>query len=38
MTNDVDRTRTELSVEKIDYNVGLKEDAFTRRELEAGIR
>jgi hypothetical protein len=38
MTNDVERTRTELSIEKIDYNVGLKEDAFTRRELEAGIK
>jgi len=38
MTNDLDRTRTELAVEKIEYNVGLKEDAFTRRELEAAIR
>ena len=38
MTNDLDRTRTELAVEKIDYNVGLKEDVFTRRELEAPIK
>lgn len=34
MTNDVDRTRTELVVEKIAYNTGLTEDAFSRRELE----
>src|SRR5262245_16286185 len=27
MTNDLDRTRTELAIEKIEYNVGLKEDA-----------
>jgi hypothetical protein len=38
MTNDLDRTKTELAVEKIEYNVGLKADVFTRRELEAGIR
>jgi hypothetical protein len=38
MTNDLDRTKTELAVEKIDYNVGLKPDAFTRRELEAAIK
>ena len=38
MTNDLDRTRTELVIEKIQYNVGLKEDAFTRRELEAGVK
>ena len=38
MTNDLDRTRTELSVEKIEYNVGLKVDAFSRRELEAGVK
>jgi len=38
MSNDLDKTRTELAVEKIEYNVGLKDDAFTRRELEAGIR
>jgi len=38
MTNDLDGTRTELAIEKIEYNVGLKEDAFTRRELEAAIK
>jgi len=38
MTNDLDRTKTELAIERIEYNVGLKEDAFTRRELEAGIK
>jgi hypothetical protein len=38
MTNDLDRTRTDLAVEKIDYNVGLKEDAFSRRELETAIK
>ena len=38
MTNGLDRTKTELGVEKIEYNVGLKEDAFTRRELEAAIK
>jgi hypothetical protein len=29
-----EKTRTELVVEKIDYNLGLKESDFTRRELE----
>ena len=38
MTNDLDRTKTELAIEKIDYNVGLKADAFTRRELEAAVK
>ena len=38
MTNDLDRTKTELTVEKIEYNVGLKEGAFTRRELETGVK
>jgi outer membrane lipoprotein-sorting protein len=38
MTDDLDRTKTELTVEKIEYNVGLKDEAFTRRELEAAIR
>jgi hypothetical protein len=32
-----EKTRTELAVERIDYNVGLKESDFTRRELERGI-
>ena len=34
MSNDLDKTRTELVVEKIDYNTGLKEDGFSRRVLE----
>jgi hypothetical protein len=38
MTNAIEKTRTELQVAKIDYNTGLKEDAFTRRELEGGRR
>jgi predicted SPOUT superfamily RNA methylase MTH1 len=29
-------TRTELVVEKVEYNVGLKETDFSRRELERG--
>ena len=36
MTNALEKTRTELLVEQADYNVGLKEDDFTRRELERG--
>jgi hypothetical protein len=38
MTNALDQTRTELAVARIDYNTGLKDDAFTRRELEAAIK
>ena len=38
MTNAGEKSRTELSIEKMDYNVGLKEADFTRRELESGIR
>jgi len=38
MTNALDRTRTELAVEKIEYNIGLKEDAFSRRVLEGAAR
>ncbi len=38
MTNDLDRTRTELSVEKVAYNTGLTEAAFSRRELEGAAR
>jgi hypothetical protein len=34
MTNDLDKTRTELVVEKIAYNTGLSDDTFSRRELE----
>jgi hypothetical protein len=32
------KTRTELVVEKIEYDTGLTDDAFTRRELEKVIR
>ena len=38
MTNDLEKTRTELVVENIDYNVGLKESDFARRELERGAK
>jgi hypothetical protein len=38
MTNERDRTRTELSTTAIRYDVGLGEQDFTRRELEAGAR
>lgn len=38
MTNAVERSRTELTVEKAEYNVGLTEADFTRRELERGAR
>jgi hypothetical protein len=38
MTNALDKTRTELLVEKVDYNVGLAEDAFSRRALEGAGR
>ena len=34
MTNALEKTRTELVVESMDYNVGLKETDFSRRELE----
>ena len=38
MTNALEKSRTELTIEKMDYNVGLKDTDFTRRELESGIR
>ena len=38
MTNATEKSRTELIVEQADYNVGLKESDFTRRELERGAR
>ena len=34
MSNAFEKTRTELVVEATDYNVGLKESDFSRRELE----
>jgi hypothetical protein len=36
MANTLDKTRTDLAVERVGYNVGLSEDAFSRRELESG--
>ena len=36
MSNLLERTRTELIVESIDYNVLLFEEDFSRRELERG--
>ena len=38
IANQLEKTRTQLVVEKADYNVGLKEADFTRRELERGTR
>lgn len=38
MANERDRTRTELETTAIRYNVGLTEQDFTRRQLEAGAR
>ena len=38
MSNERDGTRTELTTSKIDYNVGLKEDDFSRRQLETPAR
>ena len=38
MTDALEKSRTELTIEKVDYNVGLEESAFTRRELERGGR
>jgi hypothetical protein len=37
MTNALEKSRTELEIENADYNVGLKETDFSRRELERGI-
>ena len=36
ITNALEKTRTELLIEQMDYNVGLKESDFARRELERG--
>jgi hypothetical protein len=38
MTNALEKSRTELTIEKADYNVGLAEADFSRRELERGAR
>jgi hypothetical protein len=37
MTNALEKSRTELTVESADYNVGLREADFSRRELERGL-
>ena len=36
MADSLQRTRTELVLEKVQYNIGLKPDDFSRRELERG--
>jgi Outer membrane lipoprotein-sorting protein len=36
MTDQQQRTRTELGLEQVEYDVGLTADAFSRRELERG--
>lgn len=36
MTNAIEKSRTDLTTEQIDYNVGLREADFSRRELERG--
>jgi hypothetical protein len=38
MSNERDNTRTELTTTSIDYNVGLTEEDFSRRQLEAAAR
>jgi hypothetical protein len=38
MSNTLEKTRTELTVESADYNVGLKETDFSRRELERVVK
>lgn len=37
MTNAIEKSRTELLTEAVDYNVGLKDADFSRRELERAI-
>ena len=37
MINALEKSRTELDVEAVDYNVGLKDADFSRRELERGV-
>ena len=38
MINALEKSRTELVIEEADYNVGLNEADFTRRELERGAK
>lgn len=37
MTNAIEKSRTELVTESVEYNVGLKEADFSRRELERAV-
>jgi hypothetical protein len=37
MTNALEKSRTELTIDAVDYNVGLKESDFSRRELERPV-
>jgi hypothetical protein len=37
MTNALEKSRTELRIDAVDYNVGLKESDFSRRELERAV-
>jgi hypothetical protein len=37
MTNALEKTRTELRIDAVDYNVGLQESDFSRRELERPV-
>jgi hypothetical protein len=37
MTNALEKSRTELRIDAVDYNVGLKESDFSRRELERPV-
>lgn len=38
MSNLLDHTKTTLRIQAIDYNVGLKDSEFSRRQLEAGAK
>jgi hypothetical protein len=37
MTNAIEKSRTELTIDAVDYNVGLVEADFSRRELERAV-
>jgi hypothetical protein len=37
MTNAIEQSRTQLTIESVHYNVGLKESDFSRRELERAV-
>jgi hypothetical protein len=38
VSNERDKTRTELTTTSLRYNVGLTDDDFSRRQLEQGTR